>query len=71
MNPFETHAEQKAKYILNNYPYCLVTPLECIDYEWGTTKDGESVKCTDIETIKEMYYDNYDIMIQTPDGCNF
>ena len=71
MNPFETQAEPKARRILRNYPYCLVTPLECIDYEWGTTKEGESVKCTDLEIIRNMYYDNYDILIETPDRCNY
>jgi len=70
-NPFEAKAEHKAMNILKNYDYCLVTPLTCTDYEFGDVEEGEPVRCTDIDTIRDMYNDNYDVMIQTPDGCNF
>jgi len=69
--PFEAKAEPKAMNILRNYDYCLITPLICTDYEFGDVMEGESVKFTDINTIRDMYNEHYDIMIQTPDGCNY
>lgn len=68
--PFEVKAEEKARNILENYEYCLVTPLKQLN-EFGDCMPQEPVKCTDIKEIEHMYYDNYDIMIETPDGCNY
>ena len=62
---FEVQAESKALNILKNHPYCLITPID------NNLTEGEPVKCTDINIIRDMYYDNYDIMIHTPDGCNY
>jgi len=68
---FEEQAEAKAANILRNYDYCLVTPLKCIDFEFGNVEEMEPVKCTSIDVIRDLYNDNYDVMIQTPDCCNF
>ncbi len=68
---FEEKAERKAENILSNYDYCLVTPLKCIDFEFGDVEEMEPIHCTSIESIKDLYNDNYDVMIQTPDGCNY
>ena len=68
---FEEKAEPKARNILDNYDYCLVTPLECVDYDFGHCIDLEPIKCTDIETIRDYYNEYYEIMITTPDGCNY
>ena len=68
--PFEAKAERKAENILVNYDYCLVTPLKVLN-EWGDCQPLEPVKCTTIEEIKALYEDNYDVQIETPDGCNY
>lgn len=71
MNHFELKAKQKAENILANYDYCLVTPLICIDEEEGDLEPQKPVHCTDIDEIRDLYYNYYDVMIETPDGCNY
>jgi hypothetical protein len=69
MNPFELKAQPKAENILANYDYCLVTPV--VEDGPFELNELDSVKCTDLDTIKDMYYEYYDVMIETPDRCNY
>ena len=69
-NLFEEKAEPKAMNIMNNYGYCIVTPLECIN-EFGDCMELEPIKCTDIIDVRTYYHEFYDIMIQTPNGDNY
>jgi len=68
--PFEAKAEPKALNILRYFEYCLVTPLICVN-DFGDVLEGEPVKVTDINIIRNMYNEHYDIMIQTPEHCNY
>jgi hypothetical protein len=70
MLPFEAKAEQKAENILRNYDYCLVTPVNFIN-EFGDAETKKPVKCTNLDEIRDLYYSEDDVMIETPDGCNY
>jgi hypothetical protein len=70
MLSFEEKAENKALNILKNYDYCLVTPVKFID-EYGTAETKDSIHCTTIEQIRDLFNNEDDVMIETPDGCNY
>ena len=70
MLPFEAKAERKAENILRNYDYCLVTPVKFIN-EFGDAETKEPVHCTDIDEIRHLFETEDDVMIETPDGCNY
>jgi hypothetical protein len=70
MLSFEQKAENKALNILKNYDYCLVTPIKFIN-EFFEAETKKPVHCTTIEQIRDLFNNEDDVMIETPDGCNY
>jgi len=67
---FEQQAKTKAENILRRYGYCLVTPILFVD-EFGTAETKDPIHCTSIEEIRDLFNNEDDVIIETPDGCNY
>ncbi len=66
---FAAKAERHAGMIIKNYGKCKITPL-VID-EYGDAMPQESVICTTVDEVRELYYQHHDIVITTLDDCNY